>query len=109
MDLLLINSENKLFDVYIKDFNRFMFNNTKHKTKKHFCRYCLQCFSSERALQEHKKICRKMNDKQNVKLESGTIKFENHFKQIDVPFKIYADFESFLKGLQITDADKNTS
>ena len=46
MDLLLINDENKSHSVYIKDFNKFMFNKTKNKNKKHFYRYCLQCFSS---------------------------------------------------------------
>ena len=34
MDLLLINNENKSRYVCTKDFNRFMFNKTKHKTKK---------------------------------------------------------------------------
>ena len=28
------------------------------------------------------------------------IKFENYFKQIPVPFKIYADFESNLKSVK---------
>ena len=35
MDLLLINNENKSHDVNVKDFNRFMFNKTKFKNKKH--------------------------------------------------------------------------
>ena len=95
--------------MYIKYFNRFMFNKTKHETKKHFCRHCLQCFSSERGLMEHRKICLEINGKQSVKLESGTISFENHFKRIAVPFQVYADFESILKGFQINDKDKNTS
>ena len=46
MDLLLINDDNNSHSVYIKDFNKFMFNMTKNKNKKHFYRYCLQCFSS---------------------------------------------------------------
>ena len=33
MDLLLISDKNKSHYVYIKDFNRFMFNKTKNKTK----------------------------------------------------------------------------
>ena len=32
----------------IKDFDKFMCNKTKNKNKKHFCRYCLQCFSRDR-------------------------------------------------------------
>ena len=58
---------------------------------------------------EHKDIYLEINGKQSVKLKSGTMKFKNYFKQITVPFKIYADFESLLKGLQINDRDKKTS
>ena len=42
-----------------------------------------------------------INGKQSVKLEKGIIEFENHFKQIPVPFKIYADFEFNLRGIEI--------
>ena len=42
-----------------------------------------------------------INGKQSVKLEEGTIKFENYFKQIPVPFKIYADFECNLRDVEI--------
>ena len=46
---------------------------------------------------KHKENCLSINGKQLVKLEKGIIKFENYFKQIPVPFKIYADFECNLK------------
>ena len=36
MDLLLIFEENKSHYVYIKDFNRLMFNKTKNKIKNTF-------------------------------------------------------------------------
>ena len=81
MDLLLIADENKLHYVYIKDFDRFMCNKTKSKNKKHFCRYFLQCFSSEKVLQKDKRVCLKINGKQSVKLRSGPIKFKHYFKQ----------------------------
>ena len=57
-------------------------------------------FSSKKVLQEHKEICLVINGKQSVKLKSGSIKFKNHFKQLAVPFKIYADFKSILKGVK---------
>ena len=41
MDLLLISNKNKSHYMYIKDFNRFMFNKTKNKNKKYFCECCL--------------------------------------------------------------------
>ena len=49
---------------------------------------------------KHKENCLSINGKQSVKLEQGIIKFENYFKQIPVPFKIYADFECNLKNVK---------
>ena len=86
--------------MYIKDFDRFIFHKTKNKNKKWFCRSCLQCFSSENVLIKHKENCLSINGKQSVKLEEGIIKFENYFKQIPVPFKIYADFECNLESAE---------
>ena len=92
--------EDSMDYVYIKDFDRFMFHKTKNKNKKWFCKSCLQCFSRENILIKHKENCLSINDKQSVKLEEGTIKFENYFKQIPVRFKIYADFECNLKKVK---------
>ena len=60
----------------------------------------LQCFSSKNVLIKHKGNFLSINGKQSVKLEKEIIKFENHFKQIPVPFKIYADFECNLKSVE---------
>ena len=65
LDLLLINNHY----VLIKDFSRLMFNKTKSKTKKWFCKSCLQSFSSEKILNEHSKDCLLINGKQRIKLE----------------------------------------
>ena len=100
MDLLLTIDENKSHYVYIKDFDRFMFHKTKNKNKKYFCKSCLQCFSSKNVLTKHKEVCLSINGAQSVRLEKGTIEFKNYFKQIPVPFKIYADFECNLKSVE---------
>ena len=94
MDLLLISNENKSHYVYVKDFNRFMCNKTKSKNKKDFCKCSLQCFNSENVLIKHKENYLIINGKQIVKLKSGSIKYKTHFKQLAVPFKIYADLYS---------------
>ena len=41
LDLLLISNGFTNHYVYIKDFNRLMFNKTKHKNKKYFSKSCL--------------------------------------------------------------------
>ena len=100
VDLLLLIDDDKSHYVYIEDFDRFIFHKTKNKNKKWFCRNCLQCFISENVLIKHKEDCLSINGKQSVKLEKGIIEFENYFKQIPVPFKIYADFECNLKSVE---------
>ena len=61
MNLLLITENENKHYVLIKDFNSFMYNQTKHKESKHFCMQCLPCFSSERVLDNHKDNCIQVN------------------------------------------------
>ena len=49
-------------------FNSFMYNQTKYKSKKHFCMYCLQCFSSERFLANHVNNCLSINGNQAINM-----------------------------------------
>ena len=74
-----------------------MFHKTENRNKKHFCISCLQCFNCKNVLTKHKDVCLSSNGAQSIRLEKGTIEFKNCFKQISVPFKIYADFECNLK------------
>ena len=104
MDLLLLIDDEESHYMYIKDFNKFMFHETKNKNKKWFFKLCLQCFSKENVLIKHKEDCLSINGEQSVQLEEGTIEFQNYFKQMPVPFKIYADFECNLERAKVMKA-----
>ena len=91
------NSKDKIHYVYIKDFNRLMFNKTKHKNKKHFCKHCLQIFPSKIVLNNHKIVCLTINGEQSIKLSNESTSFKIYSRQISIPFKIYADFECILE------------
>ena len=97
MNLLLIKDHY----VLIYDFNRFMYNQTKRKEKKHFFMYCLQCFSSEEILDKHKN-CIIINGKQAIKMpnKGEKVQFTNFHKQLEVPFVTYADFETIVEKIQ---------
>ena len=100
LNLLLLDSDWKKHYVLIKDFNSFMFKQTKHKSKKNFCMNCLQCFSSKEVLDAHRKDCIVISGKQAIKMpneDENGVEFINHRKQIPVPFVIYADFEAITK------------
>ena len=47
-----------------------------------------------------KEFCLSINGAQSVRLGKGSTEFKNYFKQIPVPFKIYADFECNLKSVE---------
>ena len=98
--MLLVINENKSHYVYIKDFDRFVFHKTKNKNKKYFCESCLQWFISQKVLTNHKEVCLGINGAQSVRLGKGTTKFKSHFKQIPVPFKVYADSECNLESVE---------
>ena len=66
---------------------------------------CLQSFTTEKILSNHKKQCLLINGCQAVNYESGIIKFANYNKQIPTLFKIYADTECFLKRTKIEEGE----
>ena len=103
MNPLLITEDEKKHYILIKDFNAFMYNQTKHKEKKHFCMFCLQCFSSESILIKHANSCLTVNGAQAINMPKqgdNMLKFNNFHKQLPVPFVIYADFEAITKKVQ---------
>ena len=100
VDLLLVTDGDISHYVYIKDFDRWMFYKIKNKNEKYFCQSSLQCFGSKNVSVKHKEVCLSINGAQSVRLEKGTIEFKNYFKQISVPFKIYAYFERNLKNVE---------
>ena len=103
IELLLITKDENQHYVLIKDFNKFMYQQTKHKERKHFCMHCLQCFSSERVLNNHKENCIIINGKQAINMPKkgeNILKYTNHHKQQPTPFVIYADFEAITEKIQ---------
>lgn len=106
MNLLLITE-----NVLIKDFNKFMFNQTKHQHRKHFCMHCLQCFSSEKVLTNHKENCITINGAQAIKMpEKGSkVIFKNYHKQQAVPFVIFSDFEAIVEKVHGCQPSKEKS
>ena len=100
MNLLLIVKDEKKHYVLIKDFNALMYNQSKHKEKKHFCMFCLQCFSSESILMKHTNDCLTINGAQAINMPKqgdNILKFDNFHKQLPVPFIIYADFKAIMR------------
>ena len=80
LNVLRITNEEILHCVFIKDFDTLMYSKAKTKDsyKKHFCMACLQNFTSEKVLYNHKKQCLLIIGCQAVNYESETMKFTNY-------------------------------
>ena len=107
--LLITENENKHY-VLIKDFNKFLYNQTKQR--KHFCMHCLQCFSSEKVLANHKENCIQINGTQAIRMptkKDNILKFNNFHKQQSVIFVIYADFEAITEKIHGCQPNDNKS
>ena len=98
VNLLLIEKKGKSHYCLIRDLNRMLFSQTKHKGRKHFCTNCLHGFKTNRLLEKHIELCLS-HDPVTVLMPSGDsifMKFKDYEKQLKVPYVIYADFECVL-------------
>ena len=89
-----------------------MHNITKHNGKKYLCMFCLQHFSSERILTDHKENCIIINGTQGIKMPTignNILKFNGFNKQLPVPFVIYADFEAITEKIDSCQRNDNKS
>ena len=112
LNLLLLTKTAGRHYILIKDFNTFMHNITKHSGKKNFCMFCLQHFSSERILNNHKENCIIINGIQGITMpnkDENILKFKGFYKQLPVPFVIYADFEAITEKIDSCQRNDNKS
>jgi len=63
------------------------------------CHYCLHPFTKECQLNEHLPVCSRHEPQQIIYTKDGKniLKFDKFHFQFEVPFAIYADFESVLQ------------
>lgn len=122
INLLYITDDNgKGHYCWIKDLSSLAANQlSKVARKKHFCDGCLISFSSETMLKMHQQndcnyifsvtpSINKRLDRFGVEVPQNILKFENVEKQIEVPFVVYADFESVLKPIDTCEPNPNYS
>ena len=110
-NLMLTTENNKNHYVAIKSLSRLLSSqNSKNKGLQYFCTNCLHGFASEKTRDDHYAYC---NSKDAVRVEMPTkyptVKYVDGQYQFNVPFTIYADFESILESLDGAANNPNVS
>ena len=101
IDLFLYEEDGVSHYSLIKNFNRLIKSQkTKSKEKIFICKKCFTHYTKEELLQKHILYCSN-NETVVVKMpEPKTmLNFKNYYKQLPIPFVVYADFECFTKPL----------
>ena len=102
IDLFLIKEDGKSHYTLINNFHRLIRSQkTKSKDGKIFiCKRCFTHYTKEELLEKHIKYCSN-NQTVAVKMpEPNTMLcFKNYYKQLPIPFVVYADFECFTKPM----------
>ena len=75
-----------------------MHDQTLHRRRKYFCRYCLQVFGTEEILVHHVKDYFKINGKRRIQMpkKGEYVKFKIFQRKIKSQYMTCVDFESVL-------------
>ena len=97
-NLLLIRSGDKSHYVEIKSLSRLLKGRVAGHSQSFVCRYCLYSFEKEHSLIAHEDMCSQHPAQKVVypTLGENILKFKNFGNTLEVPFTIFADFESIL-------------
>ena len=88
---------------WIKSFSRLLYNITKHKEKKYFCKACFGHFSTDSKLNLHKQFCENggyAGPIYTMPPPGKILKFINIRNEMPLPFKIFADCEALTQQSQ---------
>lgn len=118
--LLLSDSQGNNHYCWIKNFSRLISQQINSRNgAKFFCDGCLNYFNTAQQLHRHCRYdCERVvvklptilpkKDKLGREVPGNLLKFQNYHKQLQVPFVIYADFESLLKPIDFVEPHPNT-
>ena len=89
INLLLIEKAGKFHYTWIKDLNRLLRDQSKHKERKYFCERCLLGYTRKDLLEANRSDCRGIGQTA-VRVEmpekgKNKVFFQNHHKQLPVP------------------------
>ena len=106
---LFLNDDNHY--CVVKNLSRLVSSQlSNHQHKKHFCLSCMNGFSTNEILKTHQEVCLKSKIQTEIYPKPGdTTKFKNYERLHDVPFVVYADFESFVEPLETEEKDPSQS
>ena len=111
VNLLVIEKEDRHHYCLIRNLNRMLASQNKHKGQTYFCTNCLHGFCKKELLDRHIPLCT-THDPLTIKMPEGDeaiMTFKAVDKMLKVPYVIYADFECILKPISEEEINERNS
>lgn len=92
----------------IRDLNGFLYRTKSNRNKMYFCPYCLNGFTREDLMMNHREFCAENGDQKIVLPQKGVndiLKFNDFKKKMKCPFVIYCDFETVNRNVATCQQD----
>ena len=104
IDLLMTTNSETNHYVWIRDFNKLCCNITECRNQKFFCKHCILHFPSQDILEQHLLDCVELTKCQAIEMppEGEVNNFKSFKETVKIPFVIYADLESILYKLTVS-------
>ena len=101
IDLMLTKQGENAHYCLVKRLSALLFDQSKNSNRKHFCERCLHGYPTIDLLERHKPECKGLlkspTRTEMAKEGENKMAFQNYYKQMNVPYVVYADFESNVK------------
>ena len=97
----------------VKRLTALLYDQNRHNESKHFCERCLHEYKTKDLLERHKPECKGLlkgpTRTEMPKQGENKMAFKNFYKQMKVPYTVYADFECVLKKIATCEPDNKQS
>ena len=109
--LILIEQNGVKHYCLVKNQSRLLSSQvSNHREKHYFCDRCFNAFWCEKSLDKDLEYCGKHGAVKIEMQKEGTIlEFKNYHRREKIPFIVYADFECFIKSIQLCNPDDKSS
>ena len=103
INLMLTEQGDNTHYSWVKRLTALLYDQNRHNESKHFCERCLHGYKRKEMLERHKPECKGLlkspTRTEMLKEGENTMEFKNFYKQMKVPYVIYADFECVLEKI----------
>ena len=113
INLRITKQGNNTHYSWVTRLTALLYDQNRHNESKHFCERCLYGYKRRDLLERHKPECKGLlkspTRMEMPKVGENKMAFKNYYKQMEVPYTVYEDFEYVLRKIHTCKPDNKQS